>query len=297
MNTEIREYWINMLSAGRKGPLYMVAASICWSLGGICIKFIPWGAMTIVGLRALLAAIVFAVFRKSVKLKLTRGNILAAVCLSCTTVLFVFANKLTTAAAAILLQFSAPVFIILIELALYKKKPKPSEAIAVAATLIGMMLFFADNLEMGGMLGNVLAIFSGLTFAGVFVCNKRQDTDPKDSLFLGFVINAVIGLPFAFSEVTPDPIAWGAVIVLGVVQVGLAYVCFSLGIKRTPALLACLITALEPMLNPVWVALATGETPGPFAFIGGAVILIAVLSYNIWTERCAQRAMAVSKND
>ncbi len=286
-----------MLSTERKGPLFMVAASICWSFGGLCIKFIPWGAMTIIGLRAVLAAAVFVLYRKSVKIKLTRGSALAAICLSLTTILFVYANKLTTAAAAILLQFSAPIFIILIELALYKKRPKPSAAIAVAATLAGMLLFFVGNLEMGGMLGNVLAICSGLTFAGVFVCNKRPDTDPKDSLFLGFMINAVIGLPFAFFEVTPDPLAWGAVIFLGVVQVGVAYVCFSIGIKSTPALLACLITALEPLLNPIWVALATGEAPGLFALFGGAVILLAVVGYNIWTERSAKRAVAANEND
>ncbi len=285
------------MASDRKGPLFMVAASILWSLGGLCIKFIPWGAMSIIGLRAFLAAIVFAIFRKSVKLKFTRGNVLAAACSSITTILFVFANKLTTAAAAILLQFSAPIFIILIELIFYKKKPSLSAAIAVAVTLLGMLLFFADNLEAGGMLGNILAIFSGVTFAGVFICNKRPDANPKDSLFLGFLANSLIGLPFAFFQVTPDVIAWGAVIVLGIVQVGLAYVCFTKGIKRTAALLACLITALEPVLNPVWVALATGERPGTYAFAGGAIIFIAVLGYNIWTERSAKGALAASKND
>ncbi len=285
------------MATDRKGPIYMVAASIFWSLGGLCIKFIPWGAMSIIGLRAFLAAIVFAIFRKSVKLKFTRGNFLAAACSSITTVLFVFANKLTTAAAAILLQFSAPIFIILIELIFYKKKPTPSAAMAVAITLLGMLLFFADSLGAGGMLGNILAILSGVTFAGVFVCNKRPDTNPKDSLYLGFLANSLIGLPFAFFEVTPDAIAWGATLVLGIVQVGLAYVCFTKGIKRTPALLACLITALEPVLNPVWVALATGERPGAYAFMGGAIIFLAVLGYNIWTERSAKGAMATDKND
>ncbi len=285
------------MAADRKGPLYMVAASILWSLGGLCIKFIPWGAMSIIGLRAFLAAIVFAIYRRSVKLKFTRGNVLAAACSSITTILFVFANKLTTAAAAILLQFSAPIFIILIELVFYKKKPSLSAAIAVAITLLGMLLFFADDLDMGSMLGNILAIMSGVTFAGVFICNKRPDANPKDSLFLGFLANSLIGLPFAFFEVTAETLAIGAVLVLGIVQVGLAYVCFTKGIKRTPALLACLITALEPILNPVWVALATGEQPGTSAFLGGAIIIMAVVGYNIWTERSARRVLTASNND
>ena len=269
----------------RKGPLCMFAASVCWSFGGLCIKFIPWSAMSIIGLRALLAAIVFAIFRRSVRIKLTKGNVLAAVCLAFTTVLFVFANKLTTAAAAILLQFTAPVFIILIHLIFYGKKPKPSEAVAVFVTILGMLLFFAENLEPGGALGNLLAIASGLSFAGVFVCNKRSDVIPEQSLFLGFLINAVIGAPFILTGVTADALAWGSVVFLGVVQVGLAYIFFSIGIKKTTALLACLITAMEPVLNPVWVALATGEHPGSYAIAGGIVIVLTVVCYNIWAER------------
>ena len=271
-------------SYDRKGPLCMFAASICWSFGGLCIKFIPWNAMTIIGLRALLAAVVFAIYRRSVKIEFSKGNILAALCLSLTTILFVFANKLTTAAAAILLQFSAPVFIILIQLVFYRKKPKLSEAIAVTITILGMLLFFAGRLESGGTLGNILAITSGLTFAGVFVCNKRPDVIPDQSLLLGFLINAVVGIPFVISGVTADPIAWGSAIFLGVVQVGVAYVFFSMGIKRTSALLACLITALEPVLNPVWVALATDERPGVYAIAGGIIIVVTVICYNVWEE-------------
>ena len=269
----------------RKGPLCMFAASVCWSFGGLCLKLIPWSAMSIIGLRALLAAIVFAIFRRSFRIKLTKGNVLAAVCLALTTILFVFANKLTTAAAAILLQFTAPIFIILIQLIFYGKKPKPSEAVAILVTVLGMLLFFADNLGLGSALGNILAITSGLSFAGVFVCNKRPDVVPEQSLFLGFLINAVIGAPFVFLGVTADALAWGSVIFLGVVQVGLAYILFSIGIKKTTALLACLITAIEPVLNPVWVALATDEYPGSFAIAGGIVIVMTVVCYNVWVER------------
>jgi len=270
---------------GDKGPLCIAAAAICWSFGGLCIKFIPWGAMSIVGLRAFLAAIVFAVYRKSIRADFTRGNILAAICLSGTTILFVFANKLTTAAAAILLQFTAPVFIILIQLMFYGKKPKTSETVAVLTTILGMLLFFVERLESGTLLGNLLAIASGLSFAGVCVCNKLPDTKPEHSLYLGFLFNSAVGLPFAFFEVTADPLAWGSVVFLGIVQVGLAYVFFSIGIKKVSALLASLITALEPVLNPVWVALVTDEAPGFYAVMGGAVIIITVVGYNLWVER------------
>jgi len=273
------------MQANKKGPLFMVAASLCWSLGGLCIRFIPWGAMSIIGLRALLAAVVFIIWRKSAKIELTRGNVITALCLAATTMLFVFANQLTTAAAAILLQFCAPAFIILIQLVFHRTRPKIHELIAVAIVLCGMLLFFAGDLEPGHLLGNLLAIASGLSFAGVFVGNKRNDTKPEQALLLGFLINAAIGTPFAFFQATADIQAWGFILILGVVQVGLAYVFFSSGIRATPALLACLITALEPVLNPIWVGLATGETPGPFAVAGGLVIVATVVLYNIWIQR------------
>jgi drug/metabolite transporter (DMT)-like permease len=102
---------------------------------------------------------------------------------------------------------------------------------------------------------------------------------------MGFLANAVIGVPFAFFSATAEPAAWAAISFLGIVQVGIAYILFALGIKKTPALLACLITALEPLLNPIWVALAIGEAPGPFTIIGGAVIIFAVVGYNIRLEK------------
>jgi len=276
-----------MINQTNKGPLCMAAAAICWSLGGLFFTFIPWNALSIIGLRALFAAVTFAVFRRSVKVKLTKGNILAALFLSATTMLFVFANQLTTAAAAVMLQFTAPVFVLLIQFVFYKKKPRLSEALAVTVTVLGMLLFFADELHDGHLLGNILAIISGLTFACVFVCNRREDTQPEQSVMLGFLINAVLWTPFAFfdSNISAELIPWAFIVLMGVVQVGLAYVFFTVGIKRTPALLAILIVALEPVLNPIWVALFTPERPGRFAIIGGAVIIITIVSYNLWVAK------------
>jgi drug/metabolite transporter (DMT)-like permease len=170
-------------------------------------------------------------------------------------------------------------------LVFYRKKPRISELVAVLITVSGMLLFFADRLDSGALLGNILAILSGLSFAGVFVCNKREDAKPEQALLLGFLINAAVGLPFVFFQATAEPTAWVAILVLGIIQVGLAYVFFSIGIKETPALLACLITAMEPVLNPLWVAIATKEMPGRFTVMGGAVIVITVICYNIWLER------------
>ena len=275
-----------MFESKHKGPLCMLAASLCWSIGGLCIKNIPWGAMSIIGLRAALAAVVFALFRKGAKVKLTTGNALAAFCQAATTTLFVFANQLTTAAAAVLLQFSAPIFILLIQFTFYKKRPKPSEIIAVTVTILGMFLFFADQLDSGRMLGNLIAIISGLTMGCMFLFNKRPDASPEQSVMIGFFMSMATGLPFVFfdSSITAAFAPWAFIALMGVVQVGLAYVFFSVGIKNTSALPAILIVSVEPVLNPVWVALGTPERPGPFSIVGGAVIITTVVCYNVWIE-------------
>ena len=139
----------------------------------------------------------------------------------------------------------------------------------------------------GRLLGNLVAIGSGMCFAGVFVCNKRPDTDPEQSIMLGFYINIVLFAPFALFDqrITATLLPWGLIVLLGIVQVGLAYILFTVGIKRTTALLACLITALEPVLNPVLVAFVTPERPGRYAIAGGAVIVATIVTYNIWAER------------
>jgi len=276
-----------MINTNRKGPACIFAASVFWSLGGVCIKLIPWSATSIIGLRALLAAAVFAVFRKSFKVKLTFGNCIGALCLAGTTTTFVFANQLTTAAAAILLQFTAPAFILVYQFIFYRKKPETGETLAVALTIAGMLLFFGDNLSDGHLLGNLIAILSGMCFAGVFLCNKRPDTDPHQSIMLGFYINIAMFAPVALFDqhITVEFLPWALIILLGVVQVGLAYILFAVGIKRTTALLACLITAIEPVLNPALVALVTPERPGRFAVAGGAVIVATIVSYNIWAEK------------
>jgi drug/metabolite transporter (DMT)-like permease len=200
----------------------------------------------------------------------------------------VFANQLTTAAAAILLQFTSPIFVLLIRFIFYKQKPKLAEIIAVSVTIAGMFLFFADELNTGNLLGNIVAIGSGMAFAGVVMGNKRPDTDPRQSIMLGFAINAIIWTPFAFFDSAVNFAAllpWVLIIIMGVVQVGLAYVFFSIGIRRTTPLLAVLTAALEPILNPIWVALATPERPGRFALMGGIVIMVSIIGYNIWELR------------
>lgn len=272
---------MDVMRGNAKGPLLIVCTAVLWSFGGLLIKLVPWDAMTIVGVRSAFAALVMVVYMRRPHITFSLPVIMGALSMSATTVLFVFANKLTTAANAIVLQYSAPIFVVIISILFFRKRPRPLDLVSVFVVFIGMALFFFDQLRADAMLGNILACLSGLTFAGVFLMNRSPNAKPEESVLLGHIINAAVGAPFAVMNVTFDLSAWGAIALLGIFQLGVAYVLFSVGIKHTPPISASLIATLEPLLNPIWVLLMTGEQPGVWALIGGAVVIITVVIYNV----------------
>ena len=275
-----------------KGPLLIAATAVLWSFGGLLIKLIPWDAMTIIGTRAIFAAVVLAIYMRRPRITFSPSVVLGALCMSGTTVLFVFANKLTTAANAIVLQYTAPIFVIILSMVFLKKRPKMLDITAVLIVFFGIALFFFDQLRGSAMLGNILACFSGITFAGVFLINQTPDAKPEQALLLGHIINIVIGLPFIVANLTFEPVAIMSITLLGIFQLGLAYVLFSIGIKLTPPVSASLIATLEPLLNPVWVFMLTGERPGAWALFGGLLVLVTVVFYNVASIKQSRRTQA-----
>lgn len=275
-----------------KGPLLIAVTAVLWSTAGVLIKLVPWNAMTIIGLRSFFAATVMAVFMRRPRITFSKPVVLGGLSLSITMVLFLFANKLTTAANAIVLQYTAPIFVILLSALMLRQRPKALDIAAVAVVFGGVMLFFIDQLRADALLGNILAVLSGVTFAGVFLANKMPGARPEEASLLGYLINIVVSIPFIVTNVTADLVPWLVVIVMGVFQMGLAYVLFSIGIKMTPPLAASLIAVIEPLLSPVWVMLATGEKPGPFAVAGGVIVVAAVVAYNAMSARHGQREAA-----
>lgn len=277
------------MKATAKGPLLILCTAIFWSFGGLLIKSIPWHAMTITGIRGVFAAIVMAIYMRRPRITFSFPVIMGALSLSGTTVLFVFANKLTTAANAIVLQYTAPIFVLIISIVFFKKRARALDIASVIVVFIGMALFFFDQLKADAMLGNILACLSGITFAGVFLMNKAPGAKPEEAVLLGHLINAAIGLPFVFNNITFEPAAWGAVALLGIFQLGLAYVLFTIGIKFTQPIPASLISTLEPLLNPVWVFMLYGETPGIWALAGGVIVIATVVVYNVVDTKRSRR--------
>lgn len=275
------------MDQSRRGPLFVFAAAVLYSIGGLCIKVIPWNGMSINGGRTAIALLVIGGYMAASHhpLRLNRWVLLGALAVFSTNALFSVANKLTTAANAIVLQFTVPVFVMLFSALFFRRRPGKLDLAACAVIFGGILCFFLDSLSMGGGLGNLLALLSGVTYAGVFLMNEMPNSDAISSVFWGDVLSALVGLPFLVRETQFTAVALVSLVVLGVFQVGVAYVCLCVGLKTTPPVTASLISGIEPVLNPILVALFYGETVGGLALVGAAAVITGVVGYNVLKER------------
>ena len=276
-----------VLSARQRGTLCVFLAAVLYSIGGLCIKLIPWGGMAINGARTAIALVVIGAYLKTTqhKPRMNLWILVGALSVCGTNILFSIANKLTTAANTIVLQFTAPIFVILFSVLLFGKKPQKLDLLACGLVLGGVLLFFVDSLSAGGMLGNILALLSGVSYAGVFLMNDMPDCDPISSVFWGDVISAVVGLPFLGYETSFSVTTLISLLVLGVFQVGLAYILMVEGLKTTPPVTASLVSGIEPVLNPILVAVFYHEMIGPVALVGAMVVVGSVVLYNVILAR------------
>lgn len=251
-------------------------AGLFWSLGGLLIKSVDWNPLAIAGARSAIASLMlFAVLRRP-KLTWSGAQVGGALAYAATVILFVAANKLTTAANTILLQYTAPIYTAVLGARFLGERVTRGDWAIIAIVISGVMMFFLDHLTFGGLAGNLLALVSGLTFAVLAVfLRKQKDESALESVLIGNLVTALIGLPFMFQG-SPGGQSWLGLVLLGVFQLGLSYILYTEALKRISALEGILIASIEPILNPLWVFLALGEKPGQWALIGGAIVLIAV---------------------
>ena len=265
------------LSEYQKGILFVFIAGLLWSTGGLLIKLISLNAMQLAFFRCTIAAITFGlIFRKKILLvnKLTFIN---SVFYAIILITFVIATKMTTAANAIFLQSTAPIYVLIFEPIFNKTKYERINIITVAVCMIGMLLFFVGKLEPGHLEGNIIALFSGLAFASFFLGMKKNDpVFQNSSIFYGNVLVAIISIPFLFSLETLKTSDFLMVSFLGVFQIAFAYAFFSAGLKRIYAVEASIISMIEPVLNPVWVFIGYGESPSIYSIIGGCIIILTI---------------------
>jgi len=270
------------MKSEKKSVVYLTLAAVFWSFGGVLAKAIPFSAISIAALRGVIAAITIGIYRKSFAFKRNKSTILAAISLTLTTVLFMVATKLTTAANAILLQYTSLFFIIILNWIFNHQKPKIRDILALSGIAIGISLFFVNQLETGNVLGNIVGLLSGLTFAGVFFANKMDEASAFDATFMGNLLSMIL-IPFVLFDPaiqSQQVYPWVLITIMGVFQLGFGYIFFSLGIVNATATQSNITATLEPILNPIWVVLIIGEIPTLFSIVGGLIVLISVVLYN-----------------
>lgn len=272
------------------GVWALVICSFLWSTGGVLIKFINASSFAIAGLRSLIAFCVFIlVLRRppvlavknpmgSVDVRSTFAMWAAGFFYSATMILFCMANKLTTAANAILLQYTNPVYIILLGPVILGEKNSRMDYITCLGVLAGIILFFSGDLETGNMKGNILALLSGTSFGFTTIFMRFQKTTGSENSFMiAHFLTALFGLPFVFTSGPSDTTSIIAVLLIGIFQMALATLMYSRGIPHVKALSASIITMIEPLMNPVWVMIFAHEVPAPTCIAGGVIILGCIL--------------------
>lgn len=283
---------MNSLSERRKAVLFLVLAAVLWSTSGVLVKIMDWQPLAILAGRSLFGSIVFLIYLRRIPRRFNRWQLSAAAAFILTQFLFITSTKLTTAANSIFLQYTAPIYVMLLAYWFLGEKPSRTDWLSMLVIFIGLTLFFGDQLSPEGFYGNLLAILSGVTSAVMIVSFRAQkDGSPAESNLIGFLFTATLGIPFILKE-TWTVNSWLILAFLGIFQIGFAFIFFTQGIKHIPALEANLIGTLEPVLNPIWVFLFYGESMGKFALICGLILLGGVILSAVGSARANKTSEA-----
>jgi drug/metabolite transporter, DME family len=273
----------------RRGVLWIVAAALLWSTGGIGIKGIADSPLKVTFYRSLFAAIaLFAVFGRDVwgrrRWKSTAAFIAAIICYGACLTAFVIATRWTTAANAIFLQYAGVIWVLLLSPLVVREPMRARDVIAIVVAISGMALFFVGKFETRGMAGNAMALVSSVFFAGLILALRREHDAAQAAVTWGNLVLALAVLPFVAHDLALTPKSFGVLAFLGLFQIALAYAFFVRGLKYVTATQASLTGMLEPVANPIWVFLLLGERPSLFAIAGGVIVLAAIAWHTLAGE-------------
>ena len=271
-----------------KAALYAFLGGLIWSFSGVLSRAIAWSSFSLVGLRALVAVVILGLFRGGFRVRPNKGMWITGGGITVTSLLYMSSIRLTSTANAIVLQYTASVFVILYMFLIKKQKPLKSELLATLVVIIGVCLCFSDGLGSGRLAGDLLGLCSGATYAVVFLSARYSGNDPVDSVYFGTLLSCVflVYVPF-------DPgfalTARQLAVMLGLgCSLGLGYLFFSLGLRYgLSAIRSCIISNVEPVMNPIWVFLFMRESPGLHSILGAALVLLAVTCQSLWEAKKA----------
>ena len=251
--------------------------ALMWSLAGFNIKMIEWSPYAIAAGRSLVAVILLApmVLRKGFQ-KIDRYVIGGAICYAAFNYCFITSTTLTSSAIAIMMQYTAPIYVALLSWLFLRERVGWADIISVGFVFLGMIFFLLDSNSGGSLKGNIVSIFNGITFAGISIFLRLQkDGNPALSMYLGNVISAVPGLPIMWNAGMPDTISLLFLLLAGLL-VAVSYTLYAKASTGLSALETVLIPIIDPVMNPVWVFLFLDERPGALTIVGAAVILVSV---------------------
>lgn len=265
----------------------LIGASCLFSTAGFLIKLLPLPALVVAGGRSAFAALFILACIRRPKFTWSKAQLGGAVMYCAMVVFFVLANKTTTAANAILLQYTAPMYIALLGSWLLHERPTRADWGTIGFVLVGMVLFLLDGLSLGNWLGNIIALLCAFCYAVLTILlRKQKDASPYESVLLGNILTAVVSIPALFAT-RPSLQQWSVLALMGMFQLGLAWVLVAKATRHVTAMEIVLIGAIEPILNPLWVVLIVGERPSSLALIGGVIVLGAVVARGIISTRAA----------
>ena len=256
----------------------LIIAALMWSLGGLFIKLVNLNPMAITGIRSLGAAVVLLIYIKKPKLYWNRYFFTGVLAYSMMVILYVISIRLTTAANAIFLEFTAPLYVVVFGYFLLNERINRFDIFAMVIIFLGMGLFFMDELSFYGFWGNILALLAGVCLALVTVLIRKEKESAFEIVFFGNALTTIICLPFIIQGFTSTTqVDWFIIFGLGIFQLGIPYLLYTTALKYVSALDAILVGMLEPVFNPIWVYIFVGEAMGEWAFIGAALVIIGTL--------------------
>ncbi|MBR3296562.1 MAG: EamA family transporter [Firmicutes bacterium] len=279
--------------ARTRGTLLTILSGIIFSTGGLFVKLIPWNAMAVNGARHMISFCIVLPYLLLThhRIRFNARVLLCSLAQTLTHIIFTFATQLTTAGNAIVLEYTSPIWVILISLFILKKKPDKLDIRACVLIFAGIVFFFIDSLSGGNALGNLLGLIAGICYASFYVLGTRSDSDAFSSLLVTNFICGLVGLPWLVrTDIAGAPSSTLiAVLCFGVFQVALANILLAAGFKTVNPVTASLLTALEPVLNPILVAVVYKEMLTPVSIIGVVIVLGAIVYYNYMKAKQVQR--------
>ena len=267
----------------KRAALLVVLAGVCWSFAGVLSRFTPWSGFSLAGFRSVIAVLLLGAIRKSFRPRNTLWNWLGALGVASTSTLFMIANKLTSAANAIVLQYAMTAIVIVVQILIFRARPRKADIRAAVLVMVGVVLCFCQGLGRGQFLGDAVAFGSAFTWAAVFLAARMPGVDSLSYTYQGNLLACLflVCMPSDPAVAAAGPVGFIVPAAMGLC-LGLGYVFFALGMKaKLSPTVAAIVANIEPVLNPMWVLIFLGEAPGVLSFLGAAVVLITATVYSI----------------